>query len=78
MLNKGVEGVLFIMEAANESFQHSMEKRAQIGGFSAHTKQTLTRDIVYGVPLEGLWRLVIMVGWLVLGTAITLRFFKWE
>ena len=36
------------------------------------------RDIVYGVSLEGLWRLVIMFGWFVLGTAITLRFFKWE
>ena len=36
------------------------------------------RDIVYGVPLEGLWRLVIMTGWLVLGSVITLKFFKWE
>jgi len=39
---------------------------------------TILRDIVYGVPLEDLWRLGIMAGWLVLGTAITLRFFKWE
>ena len=36
------------------------------------------RDIVYGVPLEGLWRLVIMAGWLFFGIIITLRFFKWE
>ena len=36
------------------------------------------RDIVYGVPLEGLWQLGIMAGWLVLGSIITLKFFRWE
>ena len=39
---------------------------------------TVLRDIVYGVPLENLWRLGIMAGWLVLGSVITVRFFKWE
>lgn len=36
------------------------------------------RDIVYGVPLDGLWQLGIMAGWLIFGIVITLKFFKWE
>ena len=39
---------------------------------------TALRDIVYGVPLNELWRLWIMAGWLVLGSIITLKLFKWE
>jgi len=36
------------------------------------------RDIIYGVPLDNLWRLWIMAGWLVVGAIITVRFFRWE
>lgn len=36
------------------------------------------RDIIYGVPLDNLWRLWIMAGWLVVGGIITVRFFRWE
>jgi ABC-2 type transport system permease protein len=36
------------------------------------------RDIVYGVPLDNLWQLWIMAGWLVAGAIITVRFFRWE
>jgi len=36
------------------------------------------RDIVYGVPLDELWRLGIMAGWLIFGSIIILRFFKWQ
>ena len=36
------------------------------------------RDIVYGVPLDNLWQLWIMAGWLVVGAIITVRFFRWE
>ena len=39
---------------------------------------TVLRDIVYGVPLNELWRLGIMGGWLILGSIITVRFFRWE
>ncbi len=39
---------------------------------------TLLRDIVYGVPLDDLWRLGVMAGWLVLSSIITVRFFRWE
>ena len=39
---------------------------------------TVLRDIVYGVPLDDLWRLGLMAGWLVLGSVITLKFFRWE
>ena len=39
---------------------------------------TLARDIVFGVELGDLWRFGIMALWLVLGTLITLRFFRWE
>jgi ABC-2 type transport system permease protein len=38
----------------------------------------LLRDIVYGVPLDELWQLGIMAGWLVFGIIITVRFFRWE
>jgi ABC-2 type transport system permease protein len=38
----------------------------------------LLRDIVYGVPLDELWQLGIMAGWLVFGIVITVRFFRWE
>ena len=39
---------------------------------------TVLRDIVYGVPLDELWQLGIMAGWLILGSVVTLKFFKWE
>jgi ABC-2 type transport system permease protein len=39
---------------------------------------TILRDIVYGVPLENLWRLGVMAGWTVLASIITVRFFRWE
>lgn len=38
----------------------------------------LLRDIVYGAPLDELWRLGVMAGWLVVGIIITVRFFRWE
>jgi ABC-2 type transport system permease protein len=38
----------------------------------------ILRDIVYGVPLDNLWRLSIMAGWLVVGAIITIVFFRWE
>ena len=38
----------------------------------------ILRDIVYGMPLDNLWRLWIMAGWLVVGGIITVRFFRWE
>ncbi|MFC1948593.1 ABC transporter permease [Chloroflexota bacterium] len=38
----------------------------------------LLRDIVYGVPLDELWQLGIMAGWLVFGCLVTLKFFRWE
>ena len=38
----------------------------------------ILRDIVYGVPLDNLWRLWIMAGWLIVGSIITVRFFRWE
>ena len=39
---------------------------------------TILRDIVYGVPLEDLWRLGVLAGWLVIASIITVRFFRWE
>lgn len=39
---------------------------------------TMLRDIVYGVPLEDLWRLGVLAGWAVVGTIVTVRFFRWE
>ena len=39
---------------------------------------TMLRDIVYGVPLEDLWRLGVMAAWLVVATIVTVRFFRWE
>jgi len=39
---------------------------------------TILRDIVYGVPLDELWRLGVMAGWLVVSSIITVRFFRWE
>ena len=39
---------------------------------------TVLRDIVFGVEMGDLWRLGIMAGWLVFGSVITLRFFRWE
>jgi len=38
----------------------------------------LLRDIVYGAPLDELWQLGIMAGWLIFGIIITVRFFRWE
>ena len=38
----------------------------------------LLRDIVYGFPLDELWQLGVMAGWLVVGIIITVRFFRWE
>jgi ABC-2 type transport system permease protein len=39
---------------------------------------TMLRDIVYGVPLEDLWRLGVLAGWIVIAGIITVRFFRWE
>lgn len=39
---------------------------------------TVLRDVVYGVPLEELWRLGILGGWLLVGALVTLRWFRWE
>ena len=39
---------------------------------------TMLRDIVYGVPLEDWWRLVVLAGWIVIASIVTLRFFRWE
>jgi len=39
---------------------------------------TVLRDIVYGTPLNELWQLGIIASWLVLGSVITVKFFKWE
>ena len=36
------------------------------------------RDIVYGVPMEDLWQLGVLAGWLVVASVITVRFFRWE
>ena len=36
------------------------------------------RDIVYGVPLEDLWQLGVLAGWLAVSIIITVRFFRWE
>jgi len=39
---------------------------------------TMLRDIAYGVPLEDLWRLGILAGWIVIASIVTVRFFRWE
>ena len=39
---------------------------------------TILRDTVYGVPLEDLWRLGVLVGWIVIAGIVTIRFFRWE
>ncbi|UCH61900.1 MAG: ABC transporter permease [Fidelibacterota bacterium] len=39
---------------------------------------TILRDIVYGVPLDDLWRLGVLAGWIVIAGIITVRFFRWE
>jgi len=39
---------------------------------------TMLRDIVYGVPLEDLWRLGVLAGWIVIASIVTVRFFRWE
>ena len=39
---------------------------------------TMLRDIVYGVPLEDLWRLGVLVSWIVIASIVTVRFFRWE
>ena len=39
---------------------------------------TMLRDIVYGVPLENLWRLGLLAGWAIVASIITVRFFRWE
>jgi ABC-2 type transport system permease protein len=39
---------------------------------------TLLRDILYGVPVENLWRLGVLAGWLLFSLFLTVRFFKWE
>jgi len=38
----------------------------------------ILRDIVYGVPIENLWQLAILGGWLVVGAVVTIVFFRWE
>ena len=39
---------------------------------------TMLRDIVFGVPLQDLWRLGVLAGWAVVAGIITVRFFRWE
>jgi ABC-2 type transport system permease protein len=39
---------------------------------------TILRDIVYGVPLEDLWRLGVLAGWVVIAGIIAVKFFRWE
>lgn len=39
---------------------------------------TLARDIVFGVEMADLWRFGIMAGWILLGSLLTIRFFRWE
>jgi len=39
---------------------------------------TLLRDIVYGVPLEDLWRLGVLAGWAIIASILAVRFFRWE
>ena len=39
---------------------------------------TMLRDIVFGVPLDNLWRLAVMGGWMVAAGIVTVRFFRWE
>ncbi len=39
---------------------------------------TMLRDIVYGVPLDHLWRLGLLAGWTVFACLITVKFFRWE
>ena len=39
---------------------------------------TMLRDIVYGVPLQDLWRVGVLVGWVVVASVVTVRFFRWE
>lgn len=36
------------------------------------------RDIVYGVPTSDPLQIWILLGWLVIGICVTLKFFKWE
>jgi ABC-2 type transport system permease protein len=36
------------------------------------------RNIVYGVPLNEPWQFGIMAGWLIVGSVITVKFFRWE
>lgn len=38
----------------------------------------ILRDIVYGVPIDNLWQLGILGGWLVAGAVVTIVFFRWE
>jgi ABC-2 type transport system permease protein len=38
----------------------------------------ILRDIVYGVPIDNLWQLGILGGWLVAGAVVTVVFFRWE
>ena len=39
---------------------------------------TLLRDIVFGVPLDDLWRLAVLSGWLLVSVLLTVRLFRWE
>jgi ABC-2 type transport system permease protein len=39
---------------------------------------TVLRDVVFDIPLNDLWRLGVMGGWLILGLLISLKAFKWE
>ena len=39
---------------------------------------TIARDIVFGIPMGDLWRFGVMGGWLVIGSLVTIRFFRWE
>jgi ABC-2 type transport system permease protein len=39
---------------------------------------TLLRDIVFGVELHDLWRLGVLLAWLVAAGIVTVLFFRWE
>ncbi|MDY6917575.1 MAG: ABC transporter permease [Chloroflexota bacterium] len=39
---------------------------------------TLLRDTVFGVAMGDYWRFGLLAGWLVVGSVITVRFFRWQ
>jgi len=39
---------------------------------------TILRDVVFGVPLDNMWRLGVLAGWTLLSGVVTVKFFRWE